>query len=414
MIIAFAVLMPCLVLLIEVLAAALRGYRSEVLLSPAEPRPRLDVLIPAHNEAIVIAQALQSVKPQLCPGDRMIVVADNCQDDTANVARQHGATVIERDDLQHRGKGYALDLAWRQYRDTIAPYVLVVDADCTMSSHAISYLIRDAREYGCPIQADYRLTDSDPSDASGGLGYMAMFMKNYVRPLGLTNLGLPCLLTGSGMMIPAEQLGRVSLANGNTADDMQLACDLAHVGPGPRFCPQAVVTSPLPPDRASKQVQRRRWIHGHVYTICREVPRLGWRGLRRGDLRLWALALELAVPPLSVLVASWCGAMLLATGIWGGYGAVGPLAVLTAAGVALALSVAVAWWRFARREVHWSVWGGLPWHVMSTVVVAAAALVRRQGWVTTRRHGGIGPGGKLEREAGSGREGAVAAETTVQ
>src|SRR3712207_5583391 len=72
-------------------------------------RPRVDVLVPAHNEASEISATIKSLLPQLTAQDRLIVIADNCDDETAVIARTLGATVIERHDRNYWGKGYALD-----------------------------------------------------------------------------------------------------------------------------------------------------------------------------------------------------------------------------------------------------------------------------------------------------------------
>ncbi|NJM74800.1 MAG: glycosyltransferase [Acaryochloridaceae cyanobacterium RU_4_10] len=70
-----------------------------------DTRQRLAVLIPAHNEETEIAETIQSILPQMKEGDRLIAIADNCSDRTAAVARDAGATVLERTDRVLRGEG---------------------------------------------------------------------------------------------------------------------------------------------------------------------------------------------------------------------------------------------------------------------------------------------------------------------
>ncbi|MFX5714032.1 glycosyltransferase, partial [Acinetobacter baumannii] len=81
---------PVTVLLVQVLAARFARPRSTVL-SPL--RPRIAVLVPAHNEAGGIAEVIAGIRAQLAQGDRVLVVADNCSDDTAAIARAAGAEV---------------------------------------------------------------------------------------------------------------------------------------------------------------------------------------------------------------------------------------------------------------------------------------------------------------------------------
>src|SRR5438105_1471528 len=94
------------VLTVEALAALLPRRRRP---AAAACRPRCAVLVPAHDEEAGVGRTLEAVRAQLAPGDRVLVVADNCADRTAAVAAAAGADVAERRDPARRGKGYALD-----------------------------------------------------------------------------------------------------------------------------------------------------------------------------------------------------------------------------------------------------------------------------------------------------------------
>lgn len=87
------ILLPVLVLSAQVLLACLPARAASV---EQGKRPRVAVLVPAHNESLIIIATLNSLLPQLQAGDRLLVVADNCSDDTAALARAAGAEVIER------------------------------------------------------------------------------------------------------------------------------------------------------------------------------------------------------------------------------------------------------------------------------------------------------------------------------
>ena len=109
------------------------------------------------------------------------------------------------------------------------------------------------------------------------------------------------LMTG-GMALPWRLAGQVQLASGNVVEDMQLGIDLSLVDKSPLFLPEARVNSPLPQQQAAALTQRTRWEHGHLQTLLKHVPRLLCVALMRRRLDLAWLALDLAIPPLSLLV----------------------------------------------------------------------------------------------------------------
>ncbi|MDP2231988.1 glycosyltransferase family 2 protein, partial [Methylotenera sp.] len=100
-------------------------------------RPSIAVIIPAHNEQVLIQSTITSVLSQLNQDDRLIVVADNCTDATASIARAAGAEVVERFNLQERGKGYALDFGVRHCAQNPPEVVIIVDADCQVGAKSL-------------------------------------------------------------------------------------------------------------------------------------------------------------------------------------------------------------------------------------------------------------------------------------
>src|SRR5436305_1895550 len=99
---------------------------------------------------------------------------------------------------------------------------------------------------GRPAQAAYTL---DPPPGAGPRQLLAAFafrVKNLVRPRGLDRLGLPCLLTGSGMAFPWAVIRSAPLAGGDIVEDMRLGVELALAGTPPLFCPEAEVAGEFP------------------------------------------------------------------------------------------------------------------------------------------------------------------------
>lgn len=350
------------------------------------PRPRVDILIPAHNEEAVIAATLESVNRQIRPGDRVFVVADNCIDRTAEVARDGGAIAVERNDLQRRGKGYALDFGVRQMTAGRADVVVIIDADCTLAAGTLDALARQCAATGKPVQAGYVMTCPPEPSPRDLVSRVAVTVKNQVRQRGVSTLGGPAILTGSGMAFPWTTLASAHLASGNIVEDMQLSFDLLLAGHAPTFCSAAEVVAPLPQQRNASLTQRTRWEHGHLQTLLRRVPRLAWQGLRQRRPQLLFAAADLAVPPLALLVTAWffvfvAGVCAAASGL-----TMLPLIVSSAAGVLLLAAVAIACKLFARDVSLGRLLTAVPTYVAGKLPIYAKFLLRRQiTWVRTDR-----------------------------
>jgi hypothetical protein len=264
-------------------------------------RPLVLVLIPAHNESRGILPTLADVRQQLRESDQLLVVADNCTDDTADLATAAGARVIERHDPEKLGKGYALDFGIRSLRDDDPKIVVIVDADCRLEPGAIDQLARTCAATGRPVQALYLMSAPDQSALNHAIAEFAWRIKNDLRPRGLATLGLPCQLVGSGMGFPRQAFAAVKVASGHLTEDLDLGLQLARAGYAPLFCPGAVVRSVFPSRETDIATQRQRWEHGHLSVLVRRVlPAVG-AAARDRNWRLLALGLDAGVPPLVLL-----------------------------------------------------------------------------------------------------------------
>lgn len=339
------ILIPVLLLLLQTLVAA---ASLRPLPMPAGRRPRIAILVPAHNEEAGIGATLASLQPQLLPGDRILVVADNCSDNTAVAVRNAGAEACERFNTELRGKGYALDFGVRQLEAAPPEVVIIVDADCVVAPDAIARLAHQANATGRPVQALYLMEPPLNAGLMKKIAHFAWVVKNLVRPLGYHRLGLPCQLMGTGMAFPWPLISTAALATGHIVEDMKLGMELAEAGKAPLFCPHATVYSSFPVSAEGTDTQRARWEHGHMSMIVSEALPLLWRGLARGRPAVVALALDLCVPPLALLalltLALSATALLfsLLAGAWG------PALLALAALGAFGLAVLLAWWRYGR------------------------------------------------------------------
>ncbi|HEX5687202.1 MAG TPA: glycosyltransferase [Ideonella sp.] len=373
---------PVLVFTLEIAAACLPARRGV----GAAPRPAVALLVPAHNEALGIAATLRNLRAQMRPGDRCVVVADNCSDDTAERARAEGVEVVERRHATQRGKGYALAFGVEHLRQAPPPVVVIVDADCQLDAGALDALAAASARSGAPIQARYLMTHEGAVGLNGRVAEFAWRVKNWVRPRGAARLGWPCQLTGSGMAFPWALIESAPLANGSIVEDMQLGLVLARAGDAPQFCEAAGVRSTFPTGAAAIASQRTRWEHGHLGMLADHALPMLQQGVQRADWRLLGLALDLAVPPLALLVmlvtALWALALVMG---WFGAGS-GPLWGASGLLAILASGVMAAWAGWGRAVLApWDLIRA-PWYAVSKLAIYLRFWSRRQkDWVRTDR-----------------------------
>lgn len=403
LLVAAMLLVPCTVLLVQVLAA-LSVSKQDAMAGPDAGAgagagltisPTIDVclLMPAHNEAGGIAEVLRALMPQLGPRTHLLLVADNCTDATADIARQIAGDarfvkIIERHDRELRGKGYALDHGVRYLESTPPSVVLVLDADCTLKPGSIDALAMLCMTTGRPVQALDLMQAPTGGSTKTRLAEFAWLVKNQVRALGYHQLGLPCQLMGTGMAFTWSHISQAKLNTGQIVEDMQLGIDLARNGAPPLFCPDALVTSVFPTAAEGLQSQRTRWEHGHLGVIVAQVPRLFWQSMTGANSALFAMALDLCVPPLALLtlltVGTWVAGIALAAV---GAGVL-PMLVAGVATTMLASAVMLAWWRFGRNVISLRQLCQIPLYVLAKIPLYFYFLVKRQSvWVRSKRDG---------------------------
>jgi cellulose synthase/poly-beta-1,6-N-acetylglucosamine synthase-like glycosyltransferase len=377
---------PTAVFCCEIIAGvAARLYRP--IPSNCDNAGHIAVLVPAHNESSGLIPTLEDIKAQLRPRDRLVVVADNCNDDTAEIARAAGAEVAERNDLTRVGKGYALDWGLR-YLEKNPPEILVmVDADCRLGQDSIINLIEASARTGRPTQALYLMQVPSGAGINRQVAGFAWRLKNWVRPLGFNHLGLPCQLMGTGMAFPWRVIRAIDLASGWIVEDLKLGLDLAAAGHPPLFCPLAEVTSHFAATAKASVSQRSRWVHGHMTMMAKLAPRFLSSALAHGNVALLMLTLDLMVPPLSVLAAllilTFALAALSAT-VGGGFAA---LTISAVCGIAFAATVAIAWAKFGRDVLPLRAISSVPIYILAGLGLCGQLLSGRKTtqWIKTDR-----------------------------
>ena len=381
-------LLLCAFLLLECIAGLRRSASpQETNPSPTESDVRFSILMPAHNEAAGIEQTLSSLMPHVGPMGDVLVVADNCTDDTAALARQSGARVIERHDAERRGKGYALAAGVEALRSAPPAVVIILDADCTVTVGSIQQIAQAAHQQQTPVQAVYRMLPSAKAGPAQRVGAFAWRVKNELRAAGAQRLGIPCPLMGAGMAFPWSVIASTRLASGNLVEDLQLGIDVALAGTPARLRADVVVESQLPDSTQAAARQRARWEHGTLSTIRQQVPRLLSAAVSGRRSHLMGMALDVALPPLAFFSMAVFALTALQALWWLATGLSAALLLGLTSLTLLLATLVIAWWSVGREFLTAGELAQIPLYVLRKLPSYARWLLGRgeRVWVRTDR-----------------------------
>lgn len=281
---------------------------------------RFAVLVPAHDEEAVIGRTLDNLATLDYPKDavRIHVVADNCSDSTAAIARRTTSHVHERFDPDEPGKGAALN--WLidiiEGSDDIPDVYAIVDADTVLDPAFLAEMNR-ALAGGARVAQGYYSVLAPASSPAASLRFAALACRHHVRPLGRTRLGASCGLYGNGMVLRRDVM-RGRRWSGHLVEDAEFQMDLLLDGIDVSYVPTAVLRAEMPDSLAGSETQNQRWERGRIELARRYIPRLA-TGLVAHRKRRIAYSDAIAdhlVPPVSVLllanIAATTGAVTVA------------------------------------------------------------------------------------------------------
>lgn len=346
--------------LVEVLMGLSRRGRA----APQPSAASAVIAVPAHDEAAVIGETLRSLAGALGPGMRVLVVADNCADSTASIARSEGVDVIERSDLECRGKGFALAFAADHLRSDPPDVFVVMDADCSTDRKSLHALVDSAYASGGPAQSVNLLRPDRSAPPLVQLSNFAFVLKNLVRQRGLQRLAGRVHLTGTGMAMPFELFHVSGDTRSSIVEDLALGLDLADAGHPPTLVGNAYVWSGSASEEGTL-VQRRRWEGGFLSTALRQGLKEAWHGLVRAKPRAVLAGLDLMIPPLALFAVLNVAALVVTAALVLAFGgAWWPVIVQLVLLTLAMLAVLVAWAREGREFISLAVLARLPLYVL--------------------------------------------------
>jgi cellulose synthase/poly-beta-1,6-N-acetylglucosamine synthase-like glycosyltransferase len=210
------------------------------------PSRRIAVLVPAHNEADYIARCVRALQVQTYPRDlyEVVVIADNCADDTARIAGAAGARVLVRNEPDRRGKGFALRWAMDQLvaAEGAPDAIAVVDADAVADPAFLDRLVKPLERGAEVVQGESLLSGQGSRRAA--LQATAFLLVNRTRPSGQAVLHLPCNLAGNGMLLSSRLLRAHPWDAFTSAEDLEYTIELRLLGVRPAFARGAILYSP--------------------------------------------------------------------------------------------------------------------------------------------------------------------------
>jgi cellulose synthase/poly-beta-1,6-N-acetylglucosamine synthase-like glycosyltransferase len=261
--------------------------------------PKLVVVIPAHNEETGIAACIHNIQASLhnTTGCELVVIADNCQDATAEIARNAGARVIERQHDTKRGKGYALDYAFSLLLSENYDGFIVIDADSRVDEQLISDFQQAFAQGFDAVQCRYRLSNPDASYRAK-LQRIAWLAFNELRLLGRERLNVSVGILGNGFALSRKILQAVPYEAGSIAEDMEYHLRLVNSSYQVHFLDTVSVYSDAPNQSANAAVQRTRWEGGRFRLIIDHAPLL-FKEVLRGHWNLLEPLAELLLLPLA-------------------------------------------------------------------------------------------------------------------
>ena len=313
---------PVAYLLVLTAAAWFATRRMPLTLAPATNQ--FAILIPAHNEELLLPATLASLQQVDYPRDlfEIHVIADNCSDSTADLARSFGVSVHVRSDPKLIGKGHALNWCLQEIQRTSPGFeaYAFIDADTVVAANFLQVMNARLLAGAQVLQAYYAVKDPQTS-WNTTLRYVALAALHYLRPLGRLLLGGSAGLKGNGMVFTANVLANHPWS-GSITEDIEAHMNLLLDGIAVQFAPEAVVWGEMPATFTQSKSQLDRWEHGRLQMARCYGPQLlaaAISALRKHQF-VWAFRyldalMEHLIPPFSVLFSVTAVCLVMAAAI---------------------------------------------------------------------------------------------------
>jgi cellulose synthase/poly-beta-1,6-N-acetylglucosamine synthase-like glycosyltransferase len=273
---------------------------------------RFAIVVPAHNEEAGLAATLSS----LCRLDypkhlfQIVVVADNCSDGTASVAKSFNVMCIERRDSVNRGKGYALSFAFSHVLKENIDALVVLDADNLISQNFLKKMSACLARGHHVIQSKNTVKNPLESPLTWILA-VGNSIENNLYCAGKARMGLSAPLRGTGMCFSRDILVRFPWAASSVAEDTEYGLTLVENGHVIYFSEESEVMSDAPVTLEMLMAQRIRWASGNMHLARRNAFHLLWAGIRAGKPILVDTGWSMLIRSKPLMFAASCGLLFV-------------------------------------------------------------------------------------------------------
>ncbi len=280
---------------------------------------KIVVVVPAYNEEKVIDHTLSSLKTLDYPADdyQVVVIADNCDDNTEQIARDAGVEVVTRTDSNKLGKGHALDWFLRSHNDRYSSFdaVAIVDADTFVHPNFLKEIASSLAVPGVKVVQGYYGISNVFESKRSALGAAAFHVMHHTRQAGRLRLRGSAGLVGNGMAFRTEILKRYGWPARSIVEDLEFTLHLMLAGVGIDYNPDAMVFADVPTGQTEAISQQVRWEGGRFFLVRRWFFPLLRRFYSTGKMRYFGMLLDLLTPPLTI-IASVLFLLLIFTAIF--------------------------------------------------------------------------------------------------
>jgi len=282
--------------------------------SPAESYPivnKFAIIVSAHNEERVIGNIVRNLKGLNYPRNMydIFVVADNCTDNTFNVAKDNGAIAFERFDTSKRGKGFSLEWMFKRLFEIQNEYeaICIFDADNLVSPNFLLEMNKQLCNGHKVIQG--YLGSKNPNDSwVSGNHSIAYWISNRLFQLPRYYIGLSCALGGTGFVMRTDVLKEIGWGATCLTEDLEFSLKLVLKGMRVSWSHEAIVYDEKPLKLAQSWRQRNRWMQGHCDCAARYLKKLLVKGIKERNAVALDSALYLIQP--FVIVANGIGLII--------------------------------------------------------------------------------------------------------